>query len=230
MLTVYKIKSFFDSLVYTMQVESVVYEATYSTITVNNLYFLVAGKDIVINETAYTVASIDFCTNSFTVQADLTGIEVTEIQLDNPFFVWGTPLQAQTEISNTFSNKYPLIYLKEIIREKQMDVFSGIDRESEIKIFFLDEMNKADWHTREFYSELLVSLNNWVDYVISQLLSNTSFYTDETVFERVNHSDFGVKIVSSQGHIQSLFSDFLSAVELGFTLKIKRGCCDCSNC
>ena len=228
-LTVYLLKDFFEStLDLSGEVVSAVYNNPNTLVTVCDIFHLREGMAVLLDAVEYVVLSVDQENNTFTVAGDLSASEYYEVP--NPFYFWGTPLQAQAELSNTAPvDKYPFVYLKEIIREKNFDSFSSLVRESDVRLFFLDEMNKQDWHTREMYSNVLVGLNKLADAVISQLRADGNFYMEKTTFERVNHADFGLKIVTNKGHIEALFADNLSGVELVFSLPV-RDCCTCNNC
>ena len=228
-LTVYLLKDFFENtLSLQSNAKEVVFNDPNSTITVCNIFSLRAGSIVLIDNVAYTVISVNHSDESFVVEGDLTGAMLIEVP--NPFFLWGTPIQANTELSYKRQDKYPFIYLKEIIRETVFSELSGLNREASVNLFFLDEMNKSDYHTREFYSEVLIGLNKLVDEVIRQLrLDISNFHLIDTSFSLTNHSDFGLNIINTKGHVKALFSDNLSAVELSFVLPIKRGCklCNC---
>lgn len=228
-LTVYLLKDFIENtLDLSGQVESAVFDGTNTTITTCDIFHLRESMTVLLDDVAYTVLSVDQELNTFTVAGDLTGSFIYEVP--NPFFFWGTPRQAQTELSNTDpASKYPFVYLKEIIRERNFDQFASLERESDVRLFFLDEMNKMDWHTVELYSNVLIGLNKLVDAFITQLRASSKFYLQETTFERVNHSDFGLNIIDNEGHLSALFADNLSAVDLSFTLPV-RSCCTCNNC
>jgi hypothetical protein len=228
-LTVYLLKDFFEStLSLQSNVTNVVFNSPNSTITVCNIFNLRAGSIVLIDSVEYTVISVNHSAESFTVLGDLTG--AIQITLVNPFFLWGTPIQANTELSYKRVDKYPFIYLKEIIRETVFNEKAALNREATISLFFLDEMNKSDYHTREFYSEVIIGLNKLVNEAIRQLrLDISNFYLVNTDFNLTNHSDFGLNIINTKGHVKALFSDNLSAVELSVTLPIKKGCKCCLN-
>ena len=195
-----------------------------------NIFHLRKGMIVNVDCIEYTVVSVNHSENSFTLETDLS--EASSFSIANPFYLFGTPINANVELSNTDASiKYPFVWLKELIREKIFSDYAGFDREAQIELFFLDEMNKEDWHTKEFYNERLIGLNKLVNEVIRQLKKDISnFYLTETEFDVINHGDFGLLIQPMRGHIKSLFSDNLSAVQLSFTLTIKKGCkCLCCN-
>ena len=226
-LTVYLLKDFIENtLDLSGSIISSVFDGTNTVLTVCDIFHLREDLGGLFDGvTPFVVLSVDQDLNTFTVLGDQTAALVFSVA--NPFYFWGTPLQANTELSNTApAAKYPFAYLKEIIKERNFDQFASLVRESDVRIFFLDEMNKQDWHTVEMYSNVLIGLNKLVDAFITQLRNDQRFFSQLTTFERVNHSDFGLKIVTNKGHIEPLFADNLSGVELSFTLSV-RSCCAC---
>ncbi len=205
-------------------------ESQFTKLYTCNIFHLRKGMSVNVDGILYTVVSVNHSENSFVVEDTIT--DPFLFIVPNPFYLFGTPINANVELSNTDASiKYPFIWLKELIREKIFNENAGFDREAQIELFFLDEMNKEDWHTKEFYSEVLIGLNKLVNEVIRQLKQDISnFYLTETEFDVINHGDFGLLIQPMRGHIKSLFSDNLSAVQLSFTLTIKKGCkCLCCN-
>ena len=226
-LTVYLLKDFIENtLDLSGEILSAVYDGTNTVLTVCDIFHLREEMNVTLDgKFIIPVVSVDQDLNTFTLLGDYS--TATTYAIDNPFYFWGTPLQANTELSNTApAAKYPFAYLKEIIKERNFDQFASLVRESDVRIFFLDEMNKQDWHTVEMYSNVLIGLNKLVDAFITQLRNDQRFFSQLTTFERVNHSDFGLKIVTNKGHIEPLFADNLSGVELSFTLSV-RSCCAC---
>ena len=234
-LTVYLLQDFFENtLSLTGDVLDTFFDGTNTKITVCNIWnmrpqILVSPvqRIVLVDNVEHTILSINHIQNSFTILGDLTG-SLTYL-LPNPFYFFGTPRNANVEIANTsVQDKYPFVYLKEVIKEKMFNSLSGLDREASIRLFFLDEMDKENWHTKEMYSEVLIGLNKLVREVIKQLKTDLgNFYLVETEFDIINHADFGLLIQDQKGYIQSLFSDTLSGVELSFTLTIKKGCKPC---
>jgi len=239
-LTVYSLKYFFENtLDLTGEVNDFeVFEENsidYTRIFTCNIFNLrpqIVGSTVqrlvFVDNIEHNVVSIDHSDNSFVIQANL--LEAVTYKVPNPYFFWGTPINANVELSNTpSSQKYSFVFLKEIIRERVFNKKAALDREAEIRLFLLDSMDKENWHTKQFYSEVLVGLNKLAREVIKQLEKDIgNFFLDETDYNLINHADFGLLIQDQKGYIQSLFSDTLSGVELSFTLPIKIGCKCCS--
>jgi len=235
-LTVYALKYFFENtLDLTGEVKDFeVFEENsidYTRIFTCNIFNLrpqVVGSTVqrlvFVDNIEYNVVSIDHSNNSFVIEANL--LEAATYKVPNPFFFWGTPINANVELANTpSSEKYSFVFLKEIIRERVFSKKAALDREAEIRLFLLDSMDKENWHTKQFYSEVLVGLNKLAREVMEQIGKDiANFYLDETDYNLINHGDFGLLIQDQKGYIQSLFSDTLSGVELSFTLPIKIGC------
>lgn len=241
-LTVYALKYFFENTLNltgevndfeVFEENSIDYTRIY-TCNIFNLRPQIVGSTVerlvFVDNVEYKVVSIDHSNNSFVIKDNL--LEATTYKVPNPYFFWGTPINANVELSNTPpSEKYSFVFLKEIIRERIFGKKQALDREAEIRLFLLDSIDKENWHTKEFYSEVLVGLNKLAREVIKQLEKDiANFYLDETDYNLINHGDFGLLIQDQKGYIKSLFLDTLSGVELSFTLPIHKDCKCCSNC
>lgn len=148
----------------------------------------------------------------------------TGYKIRNPKYFHGTPLMTNAQINGVriSTDKLPMIYLYEIIREREMPVSSQIVRESDLRLFFLDTANFSDWSTDDHYSKRLVGLNCLVDFFIEAARKNTcQFYLYKTKFNRVNHVKWGV-FQDNIGHVTKLFDDELTGVELSFTLPLRQ--------
>lgn len=143
-------------------------------------------------------------------------------KVPNPFYFHGTPILTNTHINGAKDDqKTPMIYLYEILREKDRKEDSAVVRESELRLFFLDNANFGGWGTDDHYSKRLRGLNNLVDEFIDTARKyGCCFYLYETEFNRINHVNWG-KWVDSKGHKKVIFDDDLTGVELTFTLPLK---------
>ncbi len=145
-------------------------------------------------------------------------------KIPNPKYFHGTPLMTNAQINGVkiSTDKLPMIYLYEILRERELPVSSQIVRESDLRLFFLDTANFSDWSTDDHYSKRLVGLNCLVDFFIEEARKNTcQFYLYKTKFTRINHVKWGV-FQDNKGHITKLFDDELTGVELSFTLPLRQ--------
>lgn len=140
----------------------------------------------------------------------------------NPFYFHGTPMMTNAHINGAREqDKLPMVYLYEILRERDMRRNSSIRRESDLRLFFLDSANFDEWETDDHYSQRLLGLNNLVDAFIEQAREyQCCFYLFETEFTRVNHVKWGVWM-DNAGHVRRIFDDDLTGVELTFTLPLR---------
>lgn len=147
----------------------------------------------------------------------------TAYTVPNPFYFHGTPVLTNAHINGARDrDKYPMIYLYEILKEKDKKIDSRIIRESDLRLFFLDNANFGEWTTDDHYSKRLLGLNNLVDEFINLArLYRCCFYLYETDFTRINHVNWGVWR-NNAGHEKKLFDDELTGVELSFTLPLKK--------
>ena len=147
--------------------------------------------------------------------------QASTYQVPNPFYYHGTPIMTNAQINGKKPKQFPMIYLYEILRERDKRINSSIARESDLRLFFLDTANFEDWNTDEHYSKRLVGLNCLVDYFIDTARKNRcQFELFETDFTRINHVNWGV-FKDNKGHETKLFDEQCTGVELSFTLPLK---------
>ena len=235
-LTVDIIEDFINSWVLTQQIYSVKKDITGT----NNILSVVdpsgcekpktfharKGMFLTVEGTQYEILAV-VNNESITIKGLLTfkGKKPDKLfyTLKNPFYFHGTPMMTNSHINGAKDEeKNPMVYLYEILKEKDKSLNSSIARESDLRLFFLDNANFSDWTTDDHYSKRIVGLNNLVDTFIEKARDYTCcFYLFETDFTRINHIKWGVWRNNS-GAEESLFDDQLTGVELSFTLPLKR--------
>lgn len=149
-----------------------------------------------------------------------------------PFYFHGTPMATGSEITHILetSNKLPMIYLLEIITDnKDNDPESSIDRLSTVSLFFLDEANFGDWDTDQHYSEAIVPMMNYAELFVSYLNDTPNVGRIDN-YDLTYHAKFGLNIRTTGGHIQNLFPEKLSGVQLRITLPILKSLSCVNNC
>jgi len=163
----------------------------------------------VVNNTSITVVGVLPAAVSYTVP--------------NPFYFHGTPMMTNAHINGARErDKVPMVYLYEILRERDKRKNSRIVRESDLRLFFLDSANFDEWETDDHYSQRLLGLNNLVDeFEEAACEYQCCFYLYETDFTRINHIKWGIW-KDNAGHDRRLFDDNLTGVELSFTLPLKK--------
>lgn len=149
---------------------------------------------------------------------------------NKPFYFHGTPIATGGEL-NTIDNsinKLPMVYLYEVIRDNIVtDKLSALERESTIRLFFLDEANFSMWDTDKHYSNAILPQANYAYAFLDYLKNSPTIGVIESA-ELTYHAKFGISI-NQNGHIKNLFADELSGVELTLTLPIKKSFF-CANC
>ena len=217
-LTVNILEAFISSMDLSGDVSSLVNDGTNTTLTVDDPYHTREGMTIQVDTVDQTVISVSG--NDIEVSGVLAS--ATTYLVPNPFYFHGTPIATNSHINGAKDkNKVPMIYLYEILREKDLPVTSGLARESDLRLFFLDNADFDRWDTDDHYSKRLIGLNNLVDAFRIEALKYPGFFLDETTFTRINHVKWGV-YKDNKGHEQRIFDDDLTGVELSFTLPLRK--------
>lgn len=216
-LTVNILDAFISALILSGVVEAFANDGTDTTLTVDKAYHVRAGMTIMVDGNPREVVSVTG------LDIIVSGILATAAAYvaPNPFYFHGTPIATNTHINGEEdSDKVPMIYLAEILREKDLAVTKPLVRESELRLFFLDNADFDRWDTDDHYSKRLVGLNNLVDAFIDSALEYPRFFLDDTDFTRVNHAKWGI-YKDNKGHESRIFDDDLTGVELSFTLLLR---------
>lgn len=220
-LTVNILEKFIAGLQLTGQIESLNRSSQTTTLVLaddSETYHLREKMNVIVNGTSYKVESF-VKDEQITVEGVIK--QATEYQIPNPFYYHGTPLMTNAQINGRKPKQFPMIYLYEILRERDKRINSSIARESDLRLFFLDTANFEDWNTDDHYSKRLVGLNCLVDFFIKALRKDRcQFEVFETDFTRINHVNWGV-FKDNKGHETRLFDEKCTGVELSFTLPLK---------
>ena len=218
-LTVDILEDFINSLDLSGSVVNFSDDGTNTTIEVEKTYHARKKMTVDIDGNGYEVVSV---ANNQSIEVVGVVANPSIYTVPNPFYFHGTPILTNTHINGSKSkDKYPMVYLYEILRERDLAVNSRIKRESDLRLFFLDTANFGEWSTEDHYSERLLGLNNLVDEFIEAGRSTTCcFYLYDTTFTRINHVNWGTW-VDNKGHEKTLFDDETTGVELSFTLPLK---------
>lgn len=195
-------------------------DGTDTTLEVQDTFHARANMMLDVDGNLYKIAAV-VVNQSITVSGVLGSAETYKVP--NPHYFHGTPMMVNANhISGADDpDKVPMVYLYEILKEKDKPVDSSVQRESELRLFFLDNANYDDWTTDDHYSKRLAGLNNLVDEFIRAAREyRCCFYLYETDFTRINHVNWGV-FIDNRGHEKRIFDDDLTGVELRFTLPLK---------
>ena len=221
-LTVDILDDFISNLDLSGNVNAFSDDGTSTTLEVSKTFHAREGMQLDVDGTDYPITA--FVNNT---SITVTGVIASPMvyTVPNPYYWHGTPMMTNNHISRADSpDKVPMVYLAEILRETDTPLNSGIRRESNLRLFFLDEANFENWDTDDHYTQRIVGLNNLVDAFVSQARENRhDFYLYETSFTRINHVKWG-EFKDLKGHVKLIFDDHLSGVELSFTLPIINLC------
>ncbi len=220
-LTVNILEKFIAGLQLTGQIESLSLSSDSTVLTLapdSQTYQLRENMNLIVDGKGYKVLSF-IKDEEVTVEGVIK--QASEYQVPNPFYYHGTPLMTNAQINGQKPKQFPMIYLYEILKERDKRINSSIARESDLRLFFLDTANFEDWNTDDYYSRRLIGLNCLVDFFEEALKKDRcQFELFETDFNRINHVNWGV-FKDNKGHESKLFDERCTGVELSFTLPIK---------
>lgn len=228
--TVDILEDFFNSLTYSSTVSNII-DNSDGTFTFNTCKtFHARVKSIVtIGGNDYTVTAFNNNVN-ITVTAAPAPVGVT-YTIAHPFYFHDTPTSHNITLANTDkSAKYPMIWVREVIKDTfDNDISSTIERNSNLRLYFLDNSNLEDWNTDEHYAEITnPMLNLFEEFKIH--VNNYKFFGRPDDFEVTYHNRFG-QYEDKKGHVKQFFNDNLSGIEIIFALPIKNTLlCTHNNC
>lgn len=221
-LTVDILEDFINTLDLSGPVISFSDDGTNTTLEVDKTFH--ARRRMLLTVDGFTYQILSVVNNqSITIEGVLLMAE--SYTVPNPFYFHGTPIMTNAHINGAREgDKLPMIYLFEILRERDKRENSSISRESDLRLFFLDSANFSEWETEDHYTLRLLGLNNLVDAFIEAARTFKCFYLFETDFTRINHVNWGIW-KDNAGHERKIFDDELTGVEVSFTLPL-RNCND----
>lgn len=198
------------------------------TITSSNTLWLSPGFYVAIGGVEYKILSI-VANESIIIKGASLPITST-FTIYRPFFVHGTIIATNEELKakNLSKNKFPMIYLHEITRERHYHSADSIlDRESDCDIYFLVDADFETWLTNDHYANAIKPMRNLVSMFIVALTSNQSLISDFDTYETFDHAKFGVYF-ADKGHTKNIFDDRLSGVQVRISIPfIKNTNCIC---
>jgi len=174
-----------------------------------------------------TIDGFDYTIESFVINESITILPVgsspaptaTSFDISAPNYIHGTLKMAANEVDATLDKTIlaPFVYLFEVIRDrKNTDKDSMIDREVDLRIFFLNTANTSDWLTDDHYLNLIDPMQQMVDLFMKNI-ENNKLFTDELNYDclpLINVSETGTQE-------ESLFDCNLSGIELRLFAEIR---------
>lgn len=214
------LERFVNQLPLTFPVLAASYNGVQTTFTLETILHLRAGLNVqIVGGPSVGVVGVNHDLNTFQVVGDFRSAQA--ITLPTPFFFHGTPYAVNSHISRlSDASKVPMIYLLEIIRQQVGDPINDRARYTQVRLFFLDVANYADWDTDQHYSNVIAPQMTLVEYFIEQMRQTRNLILDDRGGYIIAHAKFG-EFVNDKGHLQSIFNDRLSGVELNIELLLK---------
>lgn len=170
--------------------------------------------------TDFTVASVDYDVNTITL-VDATGFTGNMV-LQKPYFFVGTPMATNAEWKKAAANEFskvPFIWMVEPTSERFDFSGSSIERESDVRLEFLDSNNVTDWITKQTHDFKLQSLYNMYAEFVRVIETNPFFQWDLFTSSTVrNLTKFGTE--SANGFERNIIDANLTGLDTRMTLPI----------
>ena len=220
MLTVDFIESIVAQMTPTITIENVVDNGDGTqTLSICDTYWIRKYLDITIDGNSYVVSS--FIKDTSVTIPSTTLVTVDTFVLTAPYYFHGSPMQVNNEfmISKKDANKYPLIYLVESLTDSHYDELDSRDKDTNLRIFFLDSFaNKRD-EVDAYYSNVIVPLNASLNYFVELLKSDST--TLPFSYDVTNRVKVGV-YSTNEGNTSQIFDDPLDGVEFVSTVTLMK--------
>lgn len=146
--------------------------------------------------------------------------------ISNPIYYFkGTPLATNSEFQVKDLNedfKTPFIWLVEPTDELfHENDNSTLERESELRIFFCDKTNFEEFTVQQHHDNVIKYLNDWVDGFMEVIKKDTADFGKLKTFKAKNVSFLANE--TPKGYEKNIIDSNLSAVDVRFTLPIRKG-------
>ena len=183
--------------------------------------WLMNGMLFELSGTLFTVRDLKF-NEGFTIKPsiDVVSIAETEITLTSPKYFHGTLKMVRNAITANTKKKeiLPFIYLFEVINDRKVnDAESAIDRESELRLFFLGSADTKNWLTDSHYDNVIYPMSVLTRKFIS-IIKDSKFFT--YIFDYDESNLINVSENGNQG--KSIFDINLSGIEMRLFSEIRK--------
>ena len=221
------LKAFNNAVDLTFTPVSVATNAGVTTVFMRNLYYLQRGLVVQIVTGSgmqnYTVESVDYSNNSFTVND--TFIVATSVTYPALNFVHGVPIMFNKEQAQQYikSNVFPCIWFREIVN---IDFGNHMQADARLtaRLYFLAVANYKEWTTQQHYENVIDPLGEFVADVWMKQARFDSIglrrFTDDSSFSISNRPNYGL-FSSNKGHIANILNEHLSGVEVIWDVGVK---------
>ncbi len=147
--------------------------------------------------------------------------------LTNPFFITGTKRATNMEwnlADSNLENKLPLIWLLEVISETGYGRSSIIEKDIDIRLFFLDETDPSQYYTKDHREQVVIPMQKLMLEFLAVVEQDRKYQTIEN-YRYKTFSRFGVE--QETGVVQNILDANLSGVALEVTLTRYKENCKC---
>jgi len=145
-----------------------------------------------------------------------------------PKFLFGTHTSANNELTlkrQKTNDILPLIWLIENIGEVEYGKQSVIERDSSLRLFFLDDIDPSNGLNEDFRKNVVSPMLNLKDEFLN-VVSNNPIFKEYSSVDIRTITRFGNE--KEKGVFENILNDNLSGVELRITLNIyKKNKCNC---
>lgn len=226
-LVVDRVRDFVAGLDLSSKVLSFSPSGSNTIITVENVFHIRATpspnqRQVDIDGTKYNVLSVDYDTNTVVVEGALVNPDPQLYKVDNPFYWHGTPIATANHIKNlNDSSKVPMVYLRELLKERCMPPSSNLETiVPDMRLYLGDVANFNDWTREEHYSEAIRPLMNLSEVIKEELYKGRCVHVAEgEEIQRAAIPKWGI-YQDSKGNIRKMFNENLDVVEMTFNLRI----------
>ena len=153
---------------------------------------------------------------------------VSDISAPKPTAMFGTKTATNNEWNlktNNLLDKTPLIWCLELVNERHYGLESSLERDFELKIFFLDETDILNYVTKDHRLQVVKPMNT-LAYEFKKVIDKNMLFKRIQNFNLLGFSRFGVE--SSVGMIENILDANLSGSSIQLSLtKYKESDCKC---
>lgn len=156
-------------------------------------------------------------------------LPVPMFEIYKPHFFHGTVIQTNLELSMqpNVNSRTPMIYLLEVLKDKFFCDDSVVERESDLRLFFLTQANFEDWKNSDHNEKAILPMRS-LAYNFIDTMKKSKKIGKFVSYEILNHVKFGV-YSTDKGHEKKVFNDNLTGVELRITLPVLQDF-ECNKC
>lgn len=192
-------------------------------LTTNNTYHLRPKNEVTINSIVYKIQSIVIDTSITVTGASLPS--VSSFSIPAPKYYYGTVIDTTNVLTGVVKANLitPMVYCYEPIKDRFFTGDTPIDRESELKLFFLEQGDFETWKTDDFLNMAIKQMRSLAYRFIDEVCQDSKIVNKPEDFDLINRAKMKLKNTDKAG--SNLFNHTLSGVEMSVILSILRGQC-----